>query len=111
MGTSSGLGNIGIYGQQPWQKVAREKMLRERGAEGTAMGLSPLLASLRANTFLPQGSTLASGGVAGSGPSVSQGGGPLGALQNWNNMPIFTFPDTFNWLNRPDTMKSNTRMY
>jgi hypothetical protein len=105
MGTSSGLGNIGIYGQQPWQEEARSRALQESYMRGLRMQTtSPmssdpsqrLKASSYAAQFIPQGATVGGGATLGQYastgaqvPSSITGG----RQQDWmRNIPQYQFP-------------------
>ena len=101
--TGSGLGNlgptpIGIYGQQPWQAEARDKLYVEKaGFARQFMGASPLQAAAYGESFLPSGSTSARGTLynssfAGSEVPTSVSGGIK--PPNWNDIPTLNFPST-----------------
>jgi len=108
-----GLGNVGIFGQQEWQRQARDEAFRNlysRGlqmAGGNPMGASPAQqfgAGAYASSFFPQGSTFTGGstGVGGmfapfTGMNISrEQGGRMASGQQptnwWNQYSAFKFP-------------------
>ena len=106
MGTSGGLGNIGIYGQQPWQEEARSRVLRNSFMQGLQMQTtSPMTANFSqrssalnyASQFLPRQATVGGGatmaaGIQGAGMQVPSS--VIGGRQpDWmRNMPQYQFP-------------------
>jgi hypothetical protein len=106
MGTSGGLGNIGIYGQQPWQEEARSRKFNEAYGRGlqmqttSPMGAGPLQqwkASSYASQFIPRGATLGGGATLGTGYASSGAQVPSsitgGMQQDWmRNIPQYQFP-------------------
>lgn len=75
MGTSSGLRNSGIYGQQDWQRRARDAAFSNAYMRGLQMQTTNLMNATPmqslgavgyAESFLPKGSTLSNGMVTGN---------------------------------------------
>lgn len=72
-----GLGNVGIYGQQEWQRKARDeafknlygRALQIQGADlKTANPVQQFRAQAYATSFFPSGATFTGGSTAGGNP-------------------------------------------
>jgi hypothetical protein len=101
-----GLGNVGIYGQQPWQEEARRRVYTEsfgRGLsmQGASMGsaspMQKLAAQNYASSFLPRSATIGGGMLSGNfmpsaGMNVPKGVGGGAAEPWWKQNQTFSFP-------------------
>jgi hypothetical protein len=102
-----GGGNLGIYGQQPWQEEARKKAFQNSYMRGlqmqtpSAFGANPsqqFNAAAYAASFLPSGATLGGGTTISSGLLSPFAGGRINQTGNnypndWmRNMPQYQFP-------------------
>ena len=119
----SGLGNfmnggIGMFGQQEWQRQARDEAFRNlymRGLQSQATGMlgagpsERLAAQSYATSFFPQGATFTGGSTAGGMPTMapysgtnlpqSIGGGMMRENQTipwWRMGGLLTFPSQQN---------------
>jgi hypothetical protein len=101
----TGLGNIGIYGQQPWQEEARKRLYTESFGRGLSMQgaslnnanqMQQFFAQNYASSFLPSGATLGGGTISGFGMPSAGMNVPksVGGMQpDWmRNMPQYQFP-------------------